>query len=95
MTRGTRDPQAENVFRAKVQKNIDSVVNRAETMACKLEKNQASEASTTFLHSSLIYPQDPKDEKLTQNMQSVTNLISTATNPLKLASMPDLFAPWY
>ncbi|KAH8118563.1 FAT-domain-containing protein [Phellopilus nigrolimitatus] len=39
--------------------------------------------------------QDPKDDKVTQSMQSVTNLISQAANPLKLALMSDLYCPWF
>ncbi|THH03836.1 hypothetical protein EW145_g5969 [Phellinidium pouzarii] len=76
--RGKRNPAQENSFRMRVQENINGVVNRAENMACKLERAQ-----------------DPKDEKVTQSMQSVTNLISSATNPVKLAAMPDLFSPWF
>ncbi|KAI5124824.1 hypothetical protein M0805_005454 [Coniferiporia weirii] len=78
LSRGRRNAAQENSFRARVQENINGVVNRAENMACKLEKAQ-----------------DPKDEKVTQSMQSVTNLISNATNPLKLAAMPDLYSPWF
>ncbi|KAL5487751.1 TRA1 [Sanghuangporus weigelae] len=80
--KGKRDASQDAVFRARVTDNINGIVNRAETMACKLERKQK------------LY-QDPKDDKVTQCMQSVTNLISGSTNPSRLANMSDAFQPWY
>lgn len=40
--RGPRNPEIEVRFRQIVQANINGIVNRADTMACKLEKGQVS-----------------------------------------------------
>ena len=40
--RGPRNSQVEAVFRQRIQENINGIVNRAETMACKLEKAQVN-----------------------------------------------------
>ena len=76
--RGRRTAEQASGFRIRVNDNINGIVNRAEIMACKLEKAQ-----------------DPKDDKILQSMQSVTNLVSAATNPIKLALMPDTFHSWF
>ncbi|TDL29737.1 hypothetical protein BD410DRAFT_736870 [Rickenella mellea] len=66
-------------FRNNVSLNIDGVVKKAELMACKHERTQ-----------------DPKDaDKPVQVMQTVTNLVSMATNPIKLTMMSDLYCPWF
>lgn len=76
--KGKRDTNQEAMFRARVTDNINGIVSRAETMGCKIEKNQ-----------------DPKDDKVTQSMQSAANLISNCTNPTRLANMSDAYQPWY
>ena len=48
--RGPRSPEIEVRFRQVVQANINGIVNRAETMACKLEKGQVREEVFRALH---------------------------------------------
>lgn len=69
------------LFRQSVAANIDGVVKRAETMACKNEREnvlQSNGATATV-----------------PAVQTVTNLISSATNPLQLAKMGELYQPWF
>ncbi|KAJ7068316.1 hypothetical protein C8F01DRAFT_1364679 [Mycena amicta] len=68
-------------FRKLVAGNIDGVVKRAETMACKLEREQAT--------------QNPNAPVMAPVVQTVTNLISTATNPIQLAKMGEVYLPWF
>ncbi|KAI0638186.1 atypical/PIKK/TRRAP protein kinase [Trametes polyzona] len=75
-------PQIDMNFRLHVAANIDSVVKRAETMACKLERDQALQ-------------QNAQNMSTTPVVQTVANLISTATNPISLVKMTELFVPWF
>ncbi|OCH94107.1 atypical/PIKK/TRRAP protein kinase [Obba rivulosa] len=59
----------------------DGVVKRAEAMACKVEREQA-----------MNNPQNPPNVPV---LQTVTNMISTATNPIQLMKMTEIFVPWY
>lgn len=68
-------------FRQSVTANIDGIVKRAETMACKLEREQALQNNS---HPGQI-----------PVVQTVTNLISNATNPIQLAKMGELYQPWF
>ncbi|KDQ64542.1 hypothetical protein JAAARDRAFT_28186 [Jaapia argillacea MUCL 33604] len=68
-------------FRNNVAMNIDGVVKRAETMACKIEREQAL--------------QTPTNPGTGPAVQTVTNLISMATNPINLAKMTEIYYPWY
>ncbi|KAJ7700136.1 hypothetical protein B0H17DRAFT_1158131 [Mycena rosella] len=68
-------------FRKFVAANIDGVVKRAETMACKVEREQAT--------------QNPTSPVLAPVVQTVTNLISSATNPIQLTKMGEMFSPWF
>jgi len=71
-------------FRNNVASNIDGVVKRAEAMACKVEREQST-------------PQNVAAQMANspQVMQTVTNLISTATNPVQLVKMTEMFLPWF
>ncbi|TFK75868.1 hypothetical protein BDN72DRAFT_954419 [Pluteus cervinus] len=68
-------------FRQSIATNLDVLVKRAESMACKVEREQALQNSGTP-------PQAPV-------VQTVTNLISSATNPLQIAKMGELYHPWF
>ena len=95
-TKGKRGVNAEVNFRGLVAENIDGVVKKAEHMACKHERSQVrlSRFPSTALPN--FSPQDPREsDKPVQIMQTVTNLISMATNALKLAMMTDLYSPWF
>ncbi|KAF8138723.1 FAT domain-containing protein [Boletus edulis] len=67
-------------FRTNCAANIDGVVKRAEVMACKLERDQIGMVSTP--------PTMPV-------IQTVTNLISNATNPIQLMRMSEIYHPWF
>ncbi|KAF9453072.1 FAT-domain-containing protein [Macrolepiota fuliginosa MF-IS2] len=68
-------------FRQGVAANIDGVVKRAEVMACKTEReNQLQNNGATAT---------------VPVVQTITNLISTATNPVQLAKMGELYLPWF
>jgi transformation/transcription domain-associated protein len=68
-------------FRQSVTANIDGIVKRAETMACKIEREQALQNNN---HPGQV-----------PVVQTVTNLISTATNPIQLAKMGEMYQPWF
>jgi len=67
-------------FRTNCSANIDGVVKRAEVMACKVERDQIGMVST------------PATAPV---IQTVTNLISTATNPIQLMRMSEIYHPWF
>ncbi|KAI9063246.1 atypical/PIKK/TRRAP protein kinase [Trametes sanguinea] len=75
-------PQIDMSFRQNVAANIEGVVKRAETMACKLERDQALQ-------------QNAQNMSTTPIVQTVANLISTATNPMNLVKMPEHFVQWF
>ncbi|KAF8640045.1 hypothetical protein AX17_001287 [Amanita inopinata Kibby_2008] len=70
------------MFRQSVAANIDGVVKRAETMACKTERESALQTNAT-------------NTAMVPVVQTVTNLISSATNPSQLAKMGELYHPWF
>ncbi|KAG2141739.1 uncharacterized protein EDB93DRAFT_1329829 [Suillus bovinus] len=67
-------------FRTSCAANIEGVVKRAEIMACKIERETAQ--STTNMGGIPV-------------IQTVTNLISTATNPVQLMRMSEVYHPWF
>lgn len=67
-------------FRTSCAANIEGVVKRAEIMACKIERETAQ--STTNMGGIPV-------------VQTVTNLISTATNPVQLMRMSEVYHPWF
>jgi len=68
-------------FKKLVAGNIDGVVKRAETMACKVEREQAVQNLTAPVLAPVV--------------QTVTNLISSATNPIQLTKMGEMYMPWF
>ncbi|KAF8974524.1 hypothetical protein BDZ97DRAFT_2053099 [Flammula alnicola] len=81
LTMRGRPWQVDGDFRKHITAHTEQIVKRAETMACKLERDNA-----------LI------NNGLNANVpvvQTVTNLISSATNPIQLAKMGELYQPWF
>jgi len=68
-------------FRHNVAQLTEGVVKRAEALACKVEREQA-----------MNNPQSPGTVPV---LQTVTNMISTATNPIQLMKMTEMFVPWF
>ncbi|KAF8897572.1 hypothetical protein BD779DRAFT_388223 [Infundibulicybe gibba] len=79
MTMRGRPWAVDVTFQRSVAANIDGVVKRAETMACKNEREQALQ-------------NNPGTSPV---VQTVTNLICCATNPIQLAKMGELYHPWF
>ncbi|KAG6917890.1 hypothetical protein DXG01_000499 [Tephrocybe rancida] len=73
-------PQADVVFRTNVAANINGVVKRCENMTCKVEREQAVNNGNIGT---------------VPVIQTVTNLISGATNPIQLAKMGEMYHPWF
>ncbi|KAF7332097.1 hypothetical protein MKEN_00090300 [Mycena kentingensis (nom. inval.)] len=69
------------MIKRSVAGNIDGVVKRAEAMACKLERDHAT-----------AHPSVPPTQPV---VQTVTNLVSTATNPIQLSKMGEMYIPWF
>lgn len=94
-------PQIDLTFRSQVAQNIDSVVKRAETMACKLEREQvrAIHPIPELLFLTRATPQALAQTAQTIStipaVQTVASLISTATNPINLVKMTEMFVPWF
>ncbi len=95
-------PQIDMAFRQGVTANIESIIKRAETMACKLERDQVRILSHHLLciNSHLGDPKalqqtNPQNINTTPIVQTVTNLISSATNPLNLTKMGETYVPWF
>jgi len=76
-----KSPPFDLSFRKNVVACIESIVSRAEQLACKIEREQA-----------VNNPSNPGDKPV---VQTVTNLISQATNPILLARMGETFCPWF
>ena len=97
-----KNPQIDMNFRMSVAANIDSVIKRAETMACKLEREQVcipcASVSSCLTHAGqalqMQNAQNP-NPPLTPIVQTVVNLISNATNPMNLAKMGEVYVPWF
>jgi transformation/transcription domain-associated protein len=68
-------------FRNTIANATSCIVKRAETLGCKLEREQA-----------LLNPQNLAQ---TPVVQTVTNLISIATNPAQLMKMSEAYNPWF
>lgn len=84
-------------FRTNCAANIDGVVKRAEVMACKLERDQVR--MTPDLQ--ILAPANWQQIGLVSTpptvpaVQTVTNLISAATNPIQLMRMLEIYHPWF
>ncbi|KNZ81468.1 Transcription-associated protein 1 [Termitomyces sp. J132] len=72
--------QADGIFKQSVSANIEGVVKRAESMACKLEREQSINNGNLGT---------------VPVIQTITNLISSATNPIQLAKMGEMYHPWF
>lgn len=73
-------------------------MQRAETLACKLEREQVRLSLTMhYWHISLFLQalNNPQTPGTAPVLQTVTNLISAATNPVNLAKMNELNFPWF
>ncbi|EEB87944.1 hypothetical protein MPER_14489, partial [Moniliophthora perniciosa FA553] len=66
-------------FRQHVTNMIEGIVGRAETVACKVEREQSLQNAPTT----------------TPVMQTVIALISSATNPIQLTKMGDMYYSWF
>ncbi|KAI0832419.1 atypical/PIKK/TRRAP protein kinase [Trametes gibbosa] len=75
-------PQIDMNFRLHVGANIESVVKRAEIMACRVEREQALQQTAQNIGTVPV-------------IQTVASLISTATNPANLVKMTEMFVPWF
>ncbi|CCM01587.1 uncharacterized protein FIBRA_03647 [Fibroporia radiculosa] len=68
-----------------VRKNVavttESIVKRAETIACQFEREQAIS--------------NPQNLGSTPVLHTVTKLISEATSPMNLIKMPEAYLPWF
>lgn len=83
-------------FRTNCTANIEGVVKRAEVMACKLERDQVSDVQLASLAlanwQQIGLVSTPPTVPV---VQTVTNLISTATNPIQLMRMSEIYHPWF
>ncbi|KAH9482694.1 Transcription-associated protein 1 [Psilocybe cubensis] len=77
----SRGVVVDNQFRMHVNAHVDNIVKRAESLACKLEREQALSGNISNVTTPVV--------------TTVTGLISTATNPLQLAKMGELYQPWF
>ncbi|KAI0268276.1 hypothetical protein BC834DRAFT_968481 [Gloeopeniophorella convolvens] len=75
----TMDP----AFRQNVQVNIDTIMKRIETMGCKIEHDQARN--------------NPNNPAPSQNsvMGTIINLVASATDPINLMKMTEIYSPWF
>ncbi len=86
------------MFRKYVASNIEGVVQRAETMACKSERESVRASFALFvalLNHLQALQTNVNNPAVVPVIQTVTNLISSATNPLQLAKMGELYHPWF
>jgi transformation/transcription domain-associated protein len=70
-------------FRQRVEENTASVVQRASNLACTIERQQQLNGLNG------VPPPGPSP------VQSVTNMIAQATNPLNLVKMTEMYNPWF
>ncbi|TFY60353.1 hypothetical protein EVJ58_g5210 [Rhodofomes roseus] len=83
LTFRARQVGQEASFRTAVTGVIDGIVKRAELLGCKAERETA------------IVVKEPQNLPNVPLVQTVTNFISTATNPMNLAKMPETYLPWF
>ena len=85
-------------FRTNVAENIKGVVKRAETMACKLEREQVrfikelSFAPYSLYLQAIQNPQNPTNKVI---VHTVKSLVDTATSPINLMKMTEIYNPWF
>jgi len=76
-----RSNGVDHLFKSSVNAHIDHIVKRAEVMACKIERESAQANNGLGATVPVV--------------QTVTSLISSATNPIQLAKMGELYQPWF
>lgn len=74
-----QSPQVDSTFRKQVAAMVDGVVKRAESVACVLDKEKDNKTSGNSVAA----------------VQTISNLISTATNPMALAKMSENYHAWF
>ena len=88
-------------FRVHVAALSNDFVKRVETLACKRERE---DVRSVLVHTTLHDADHQLQAMNLQNLQggnvvpiykTVTNLIMTATNPVSLAQMSDMFMAWF
>ncbi|KAH9045426.1 hypothetical protein EDB85DRAFT_2130014 [Lactarius pseudohatsudake] len=70
-------------FRQNVQVNIDTIMKRIETMGCKIEHDQAKNN-----------PGAPAPS-MNSVMGTIINLVASATDPINLMKMTEIYSPWF
>jgi len=70
-------------FRQNVQVNIDTIMKRVETMGCKIEHDQAKSN-----------PGNPAPS-MNSVMGTIINLVASATDPINLMKMTEIYSPWF
>jgi transformation/transcription domain-associated protein len=96
-----KPPTYDLAFKTGVQTNIDMIVKRAETMACKLERDQVLYGIHSYRSSlrpwlSFQAMQQSSTNSMTIPVcHTVVNLISAATNPFNLIKMTEPYHPWF
>ena len=83
-------------FRQHVATLLEGVVNRAETMACKVEREQVKSVDTSGKNINAELLQALQGAPVnTPVISTVVNLISSAMNPVQLTKMGDMYIPWF
>ncbi len=77
-----------------VTDNVKTIVKRAEVFACKIEREQVGDFYAILVLSSFLQALQGVPLQVPV-MQTVINLIATATNPVQLSKMGELYSPWY
>lgn len=87
----------DSAFRNIVGAAIEGIIKRADTLSCKLEREEVRRTTRKF-ELLLNGPQakaNPQNLGQTPLVQTVTNLISISTNPLHLVRMAETYIPWF
>ena len=101
MTYLARMPGQTANFRAAVALLTDGVVKRSETLGCKAERESVRITLVDYKLAwadhvfKAITAKDPQSLPNVPVLQTVTNFISSATNPIALSKMPDGYMPWF
>lgn len=77
--------------------NVDAVVRRAKLLSCKIERERVSSVQSSELAHEpdrLIFAPSQTPIGSTPVSQSILDLLTHATNPLRLASVDVASLPW-
>jgi len=90
----------DHLFKSSVNAHIDHIVKRAEVMACKIERESVSSDPFSLFQyfSDLLLSKAQTNNGVGATVpvvQTVTSLVSSATNPIQLAKMGELYQPWF